>query len=607
MKDYKKEKMLYNATRKMNYKQLDGFAKNIRKYIYNIVSKGNGHLASNLGVVELTLAMYRTFNPEEDVIIWDTSHQAYVHKLLTGRWGAFKTLRKLNGISGFTNINESRTDRFIAGHAATSIAAGIGYALGDKVLEKSRSIVTVIGDGAFTSGMALESLNQLKYQKTNIKIILNSNDMAISNNVGTLSTLFSKIRVKKSYNTIKKYIKESLNDSEIGQDLELILKKLRNGMKYSIYSEPAGFFEDMGIKYYGPVDGHNIKELELFMKCLKNYNNGPAVLQVLTTKGKGIEKAEKNPSKFHGMSIKKEGLSYSKIVGKTLSILKDYRYLAFTAAMTSGTGLDELKKEAPEKMIDMGITEPSIVTTAAALSLTGILPIVDIYSTFLQRAYDSLIHDVSLQSLPVLFLLDRAGLVGEDGPTHHGIFDIAYLRPIPNIEVLTPLDGFDLANMIYTSIVKEINKPRFIRFPKEYYLGKEEDLFKSLKEVNYNWKYLKKSNSNIYALAVGTLSKTVYKALKDYEVNIIGVRSIKPIDNNIMNEINKNASIVITYEEGILQGGFNEEIKNKKVYAYGIKDFVTHGTREELLKICELDLVSIKTNFEKILERVNLS
>ncbi|MDO7976677.1 1-deoxy-D-xylulose-5-phosphate synthase [Oceanotoga sp. DSM 15011] len=602
------EEHLYHDLYKMDYEQLDLLAQKMRKYIMETVYSNNGHLASNFGVVELTLALYRVFNPEEDVVIWDTSHQSYVHKLLTGRWEEFKTLRRMNGISGFTNIHESKYDKFGAGHAGTSISAALGYFIGDKCNDKKRNIISIIGDGAFTCGMALESLNQLKYMNSNVKIILNSNDMSISPNVGSLSTMLSKIRMKKNYKDIKKNMKDMLNDSEIGQDLELVLKRLKDAVKYTIYSEPIGFFEDLGIKYYGPVDGHNIRDLELFLRLLKDHEDGPAVLHVLTTKGKGFENAEKNPDKFHGVSKKtnNQNLSYSKIVGHTLSYIQKENFITFTAAMKDGTGLDILEKTNPNKIIDMGITEPSIVTTAAATSLAGVYPVVDIYSTFMQRAFDSIIHDVALQGIPGLYLLDRAGLVGEDGPTHHGVFDISYLRLIPQIEILTPLNGQDLANMIYTSVKEKPSKPRFIRFPKESTTKTVDEILLNLKNINLNWKYIKTSNNNTYVLAVGTISNTVKKALKDYDLNIIGVRSIKPLDQYVINDLKENADKIIIYEENAEKGGFNEEIykllKGKDIYNYGIKDeFITHGSRKELLSLCGLDEQSIKNQIESIM------
>ncbi|MGM0639941.1 MAG: 1-deoxy-D-xylulose-5-phosphate synthase [Thermotogota bacterium] len=602
------EQPYYKEIRKMNYAQLYEFADEIRKYIYDVVYSNNGHLASNFGVVELTLALYRVFDPYEDVVIWDTSHQAYVHKLLTNRWNDFKTLRSYDGISGFTNIFESEADKFGAGHAGTSISAALGYALADKITKKDRNVLSIIGDGSFTCGMALESLNQLKYQKTNVKIILNSNDMAISPNVGTLSTLFSKIRMKKNYNSLKKFVKDILGDSELGHDLENMIKQMKEGLKHTVYSEPVGFFEDLGIKYIGPIDGHNIKEVELFLNYLKQYDEGPVVLHVLTTKGKGYINAENEPSKFHGVSKPMEnlGVSNSKIVGNVLSHISNENFLAFTGAMAAGTGLNILKDKAPEKLIDMGITEASIVTAAASLSLGGILPVVDLYSTFMQRAFDSIIHDVALQKIPSLFLLDRAGLVGEDGPTHHGVFDISYLKLIPNIELITPLDGQDLANILYTSVKKGLSKPTFIRFPKENYEKNIDEIISDLEFVDIKWKKLKNSLNEAYVLTVGSMSKNVLKATEDIDINVIGVRTIKEMDQEIINELKTKSSTIITVEEGSLSGGFNESIykmfKDKNVYSLGIEDkFIPHGSRQKQLEICGLDTKSLKQSITKII------
>lgn len=603
-----KEKMLYKVLKKMDYKQLNKFSEHIRKTIYKVVYNSNGHLASNLGIVELTLALYRIYNPEKDVIIWDTSHQSYVHKMLTGRWEAFQKIRTKEGISGFTNLKESYVDRFGTGHAGTSISAALGYSLGDKIKNNKRDIISIIGDGAFTCGMALESLNQLKFHNANVKIILNTNDMAIAPSVGSLSKILSKVRVKDKYNTTKKFIKNILNETELGHDIEVKLKRFKDGLKYAVYNEPVGFFEDMGIKYFGPVDGHNIEELELFIKNLKNYDESPAVLHVLTTKGKGIKDIEKEPIKYHGISVNNnEGVSYSTIVGKTLAHLKNYNFVTLTAAMPDGTGLNELMKVKPEKVIDLGITEPTVVTAAAAIFLTGTMPIVDIYSSFMQRSYDSIIHDVALQGINVMFLLDRAGLVGEDGATHHGVYDISFLRPIPNIEILTPTDGQDLANMIYSGIIRGISKPTFIRFPKEKEVKNINYIIDDLALVDKSWRYVKKSNTRIFVLAVGTMVNIVRKALVDEDVNIIAIRSVKPIDSNFYFEIQNKADSIFVYEEGSIKGGFNEEIKNmrnKKIYSFGIKDdFISHGTREELLEITELDEKSIKNNYIKIIKK----
>ncbi|HOB15799.1 MAG TPA: 1-deoxy-D-xylulose-5-phosphate synthase [Defluviitoga sp.] len=601
---------LYKMLNNMSYEELEELAKEIRKYIYTVISNNSGHLASNLGIVELTLALYRVFDPFEDVIIWDTSHQSYVHKLLTGRWKEFKNIRKKEGISGYTNIFESSADKFGAGHAGTAIAATLGFFLSDKVKHRKRNIIAVVGDGALGCGMTLESLNQLNYQGANVKIVLNDNEMAISKNVGALSQLLNKFRVKKEYTETKKVLKSSLEDSQVGKDFENLLKKFRDALKYVVYSSPAAFFEDMGIKYYGPVEGHDIKKLEEYFNFMKDYDEGPIILHVLTKKGKGFEKIENAPVKYHGVSKKEDKISYSKIVGHTLASLKSFEFIAFTAAMSSGTGLDILQEVAPEKVVDLGITEASVVTTAAAVSLGGVLSIVDIYSTFMQRAFDSLIHDVALQNAPVLLLLDRAGLVGEDGPTHHGVFDISYSRLIPNVEIWAPLDAQDLADMIYTSVIQGLKKPRFIRFPRDGEKIDISEVIENLKIVDGEWRFLKKSDSDIYVLAVGTISQTVKKALSEYDLNIIGVRSVKPLDDFVMKTLKEKAKYILVFEEGSLKGGFNEEIyklRDKHIFAFGIKDeFISHGTREEQLRECGLDVESIRENFEEIFNQLDI-
>ncbi|KLO21066.1 1-deoxy-D-xylulose-5-phosphate synthase [Marinitoga sp. 1197] len=599
----------------MNYEQLNSFAKRIREYIYNTVIKNTGHLSSNLGVVELTLALYRVFDPKKDIIIWDTSHQAYIHKLLTGRWDSFKTLRQKNGISGFTNIFESEYDYFGAGHAGTSIAAALGYEIGFRKQGIEKNIIAIFGDGAMTSGMMLESLNQLKSVDSKIKLILLNNEMSISPNVGALAKMLNKIRISNDYFTLKEKLKGSLESTEVGIDIEHALKRLRDGIKHTVYNNAIGVFEDMGIKYYGPVDGHNIKELEKYMNFIKNYKDGPCILHLKTIKGKGMDFAEKNPTKFHGVSNKKtEKISYSKVVGNTLKyIAENYEFVAFTAAMEEGTGLNILKKEYPEKVIDLGITEPSIVTAAGGVRLAGTFAIVDIYSTFMQRAFDSIIHDIALQKIPVLFLLDRAGIVGEDGPTHHGVFDISYLRLIPDIEILTPLNAQDLANMIYTSLEKDLNVPTFIRFPRGGELLNINEIIDNLKIVDYNWKVLKRGNEKNVIFVVGQLIEEYKDLWDELNATIIGVRSIKTLDKHILDIYLKNGSNIITIEENNIKGGFNEEIKtyileNKikcNFHAFGIKDeFVPQGTRKELLEEYVLNSEKLK----KIIlstERVN--
>jgi 1-deoxy-D-xylulose-5-phosphate synthase len=588
------EKPLYHAIRKMDYEQLNKFAKKMREYIYETVIKNTGHLSSNLGTVELTLALYRVFDPKKDIIIWDTSHQAYNHKLLTGRWNDFKTIRQKNGISGFTNIFESEYDYFGAGHAGTSIAAALGYELGLRKKGIEKNIIAIVGDGAMTSGMVLESLNQLKSVNSKIKIILLNNEMSISPNVGALAKLLNKVRISNDYFNLKEKLKDSLESTEVGQDIETVLKKLKDGVKHTVYNNASGIFEDMGIKYYGPVDGHNIKEIEKYLEFIKNYNDSPCILHLKTIKGKGMDFAEDNPTKFHGVSNKKtEKISYSKVVGYTLAKMSETEeFLAFTAAMEEGTGLNILKKKYPDKVIDLGITEPSIVTAAGAVRLAGTFSIVDIYSTFMQRAFDSIIHDIALQKIPALFLLDRAGIVGEDGPTHHGVFDISYLRLIPNVEILTPINAQDLANILYTSIKKDISHPTFIRFPRGGELINIDELLSNLKIVDNSWKIITRNNEKNIIFVVGQLIEEYKELWGKLNATVIGVRSVKPIDEHILNIFVKDNTNIFTIEENAIKGGFNEEIKSYilknnikcNIQTFGIDDeFVPQGSRKDLL------------------------
>ncbi|WP_148265119.1 MULTISPECIES: 1-deoxy-D-xylulose-5-phosphate synthase [Marinitoga] len=589
------ENPLYHKIREMDYEELESLANKIRNYIYETVTKNTGHLASNLGVVELTLALYRIFDPKEDIVIWDTSHQAYIHKLLTGRWEAFKTLRQKNGISGFTNIFESEYDYFGAGHAGTSISAALGYEIGFKNQNIDKNIIAIIGDGAFTSGMVLESLNQLKSLHSKIKIILVNNEMSISENVGAIAKILNKVRLSNDYYAIKEKIKDTLESSEVGQDIEHTLKKIRDGIKHTVYNEAMSIFEGMGIKYYGPVDGHDIKSLEKYLRFIKNYDDGPCILHLKTIKGKGMDFAEENPTKYHGVSNKKsEKLSYSKVVGNVLKELGEkYNFVSFTAAMEEGTGLNILKSRYPEKVIDMGITEPSIVTAAGATRLAGTFAIVDIYSSFMQRAFDSIIHDIALQKIPVLYLLDRAGIVGEDGPTHHGVFDISYLRLVPDIEILTPLNAQDLANMLYTVLENDLEKPTFIRFPRGGEYIDIKDIINNLELVDEKWKVIKEESKENIVFVVGQLIEEYKELWDELNATIIGVRSVKPIDEGILKEYIKDNTNIFIVEENAIKGGFNEEIKtyiikNKinidSLVELGANDeFIPQGTRKELL------------------------
>ncbi|MGC8901834.1 MAG: 1-deoxy-D-xylulose-5-phosphate synthase [Fervidobacterium sp.] len=621
---FKKEELL-EKIKKMSYEELYAFTDKIRAYMIDIISQNGGHLASNLGTVELTLALYRVFDPFEDYIIWDTGHQTYTHKLLTGRWEEFKTLRKFGGISGFTNIFEDEVDRFGAGHVGTSIAAAMGIEKALRLSGSQASVVVVIGDGALTSGQALESLNQLKSQNSKVKIILNSNGMSIAKNVGGLSILLESLRTSKLYIRLKERLKR-----EMSENVEFELKKIKEALKVALIGED--FFESIGLKHFGPVDGHDIKILEDALKQIKDYPY-PTVLTVFTFKGKGYHYSEDNPTKYHGVEKfdpesgnfekPENAISYSEVFGQVLSKIaqEDEKVVALTAAMPDGTGLTSFSQKFPDRFVDLGITEQSVVTYAGGLATVGYKPVVAIYSTFLQRAYDQIIHDIALQNLDVLFAIDRAGLVGPDGPTHHGVFDISYLRPIPNMKILTPVDAQDLANMIYTIIKRRdtYKGPIAIRYPKDVEFGNLDNICGKIEYVDlWSWKIIVEGGY-VALLSVGTLTKQYVEMCKRNNWTLVGVRSIKPLDEMMLSSVFQNHAFIFTVEEGTLIGGFGESVvsyyndkllelyPDVKIKKLGVEDnFITHGTRKELLQLVKLDCISVENTIKSYVEKCSL-
>ncbi|MGJ8455361.1 1-deoxy-D-xylulose-5-phosphate synthase [Pseudothermotoga sp. U03pept] len=595
----------------------------IRERIIRVVSAQGGHLASNLGVVELTLALYSVFDPREDIIIWDTSHQCYTHKLLTGRWGEFSTLRKFGGISGYTSLRESELDRFGAGHAGTSIAAALGIERALKLKNQKKNVIVVIGDGALTNGESLESLNQIKTQNSKIKIILNDNGMSIAPNVGALSEAFTKIRTTPAYVKLKQIIKKILEGSEFGKNVEEELKRIRESMKYFIAG--SDFFESLGLKHIGPVDGHDLEMMTSLFKRLKNYDY-PVVVHVITKKGKGYEPAENDSITFHsapkfdpdsGEPLKKEGqMSYSEIFGEALVRIaqKNLSVFAITAAMPDGTGLKRFSQLFPERFADLGITEQSCVTFAAGLSTAGLIPVVAIYSTFLQRAYDQIFHDVALQDLNVVFAIDRAGLVGEDGPTHHGLADIALFRTIPNSKIFTPSNALELISLLKTIFEDGIIKGVIaIRYPKDIEKASSfDELWERSKVIDpFHWEIVRKGKSRIAVLAVGDMVKRLEKVVS-LDPTIVYVRCVKPLDEKTLKDLADEHEIFVTIEEGFVNGGFGESVtsfisrcdRKRFVLTLGISEqFVPHGSREELLRYCGLDSESIFRRVASFLER----
>ena len=501
--------------KKLTLEEKEILAEDIRKYILEIVSKNGGHLASNLGVVELTIALHSVFDVPKDKIVWDVGHQTYVHKILTGRKEQLKTLRQLNGIAGFPKTNESETDCFNTGHSSTSISVALGMARARDIKKEDNSVIAVIGDGALTGGMAIEALNDVGFSKCKMTIILNDNEMSISKNVGGLNMFLSKLRTKKLYTksniSAKKII---LKIPVFGKPFVRLIQKTKRSIKQLII--PKMFFEDIGMTYLGPVDGHNIQELENILRLSKQVEN-PVLIHVLTKKGKGYEIAEKNPDKFHatspfdietGKAKKEKGKDYSKVFGEKLVELakENDKIVAITASMKDGTGLTEFQKQFPERFFDIGIAEQHAVGLAAGMAKAGMIPVVPIYSSFYQRAYDQVIHDVAIQNLPVIMCVDRAGLVGADGETHQGTLDMAFFRLVPNLTIVAPKDFEELRKML--EFGTSLKKPIVIRYPRG---GESDYKFEKCEKIELGKSEILKEGTDISIIAIG---KTVAKAMK---------------------------------------------------------------------------------------------
>ena len=600
-------------------------AEDIRKFILEIVSENGGHLASNLGVVELTIALHSVFNVPEDKIVWDVGHQAYVHKILTGRKDKMDTLRKLNGIAGFPKTNESEADCFNTGHSSTSISAALGMARARDIEGKNNSVIAVIGDGALTGGMALEALNDAGYSGTRMTVILNDNEMSISKNIGGMNMLLSKLRTKRTYTKSSVSIKNMINKIPVvGKPFVKIVQRVKRSIKQLII--PKMFFEDIGFRYLGPVDGHNIEELERMLKITKELD-GPVLLHVLTKKGKGYEIAEKNPDKYHATSPfdietgevkKKKGKDYSKIFGDKLIELakKNKNIVAITASMKDGTGLREFQKEFPNRFFDIGIAEQHAVGLAAGMAKEGLIPFVPIYSSFYQRAYDQVIHDVAIQNLPVIMCVDRAGIVGADGETHQGEFDMAFFRLVPNLTIMAPKDFKELEDMMEYAV--DLKKPVVIRYPR----GGESDKIKFDKhdEIKSERAEILKDGKDVSIIAIG---KTVARAmevanmLKDEKIDaeVINARFLKPLDKETTIKSIEKTKCVVTIEDGTIINGLgtavkelitDKDLKDIKIKSYAYPDeFIKHGAVEELEKLYHQDSKSIYDYIIEIKKKQN--
>ena len=606
--------------KKLNLQEKEQLAEEIRKYILEVVSENGGHLASNLGVVELSIALHSVFDLPKDKIIWDVGHQTYVHKIITGRREALKTLRKLNGIAGFPKTNESETDCFNTGHSSTSISAALGMARARDLKGEKHSVLAVIGDGALTGGMALEALNDAGYSQSKLTVILNDNEMSISKNIGGLNMLLSKLRTKKMYTKSNVSIKKMLNKIPvIGKPLVKIIRRAKRGIKQLII--PKMFFEDIGFRYLGPVDGHNIEQLESLLKISKQLD-GPVIIHVLTKKGKGYEIAEKNPDRFHatgpfdiktGKSKKEKKADYSKIMGETLVELahENDKIVAITASMKDGTGLSAFAKEFPDRFFDIGIAEQHALGLAAGMAKEGMIPVVPIYSSFYQRAYDQVIHDIAMQQLPVVMCVDRAGIVGADGETHQGTLDMAFFRLVPNVVILAPKNFEELKEMLEFAVT--LNKPVVIRYPRG---GEDGYHFKMQEKIVLGKAEVLKEGTDITIVAIG---KTVARAMKiaeklekeEIQAEVINCRFLKPLDTQTIKESIEKTKTVITIEDGTSINGLGtaveeliieEKLENIDFQKFAYPDeFIKHGSVEELEKIYGLDEENILKKAEELI------
>ncbi len=582
--------------RKLNIEEKEKLCKEIRKLIIDITSKNGGHVASNLGVVELTVAIHSIFNTPEDKIIWDVGHQCYVHKILTGRKKEFEKIRQFKGISGFPKICESEYDNFNTGHSSTSISIATGMARARDILKQKHEVIAVIGDGSLTGGMALEALNDAGSSKTNIKVILNDNEMSISKNVGGIPLYLSKIRTKTGYTRSNRKIKEITNKIPvIGKPIVSFAHYTKQVIKRAII--PNMYFEDIGFKYLGPVDGHNIKKLEDILQRSQKIE-GPVLIHVITKKGKGYKLAEENPDKFHGISAydKKTGKTtknkdYSQVFGNKLINLakKDKKIVAVTAAMKDGTGLTEFAKKFPDRFFDVGIAEQHALGLIAGMAKAGLKPVMPIYSSFLQRGYDQIVHDIAISSIPVTICIDRAGIVGNDGETHQGIFDLSFLSSIPNIVIMAPKNFEELEKMLEFAV--NANKPVFIRYPR----GGENYKFEKTEKINLGEAETIQEGTDLSIIAIGKMvgkAKQIADMLPDKKIEIINTRFLKPLDEKTIIKSMEKTKHVITIEDNLLKGGLasavletinKNKLENIKIKTYGYDDiFIEHGTVEEL-------------------------
>ena len=601
-----------NDIKKLEKDELPALAEEIREFLIHKISISGGHLASNLGVVELTMALHLAFDLPEDKIIWDVRHQSYTHKLLTGRKDGFDQLRKYGGMSGFPKTKESPCDVFNTGHSSTSISAGLGYARARDIQGKDYSVISVIGDGSLTGGMAYEALNNASQLKSNFIIVLNDNNMSISENVGGMSTYLGELRTNDVYTGLKTGVTNALTKVPVyGDRIVKRIRKTKSGIKQLFI--PGMLFEEMGITYLGPVDGHNVAQMVKTFREASKLNEA-VLVHVITKKGKGYAPAERHPARFHGAEPfeietglpknTKKKPSYTDIFSTVMRKMGDREkdVVAVTAAMPDGTGLKRFRNMFPERFFDVGIAEEHAVTFAAGLAAAGLIPVVAVYSSFLQRAYDQVLHDVCIQNLHVIFAVDRAGLVGSDGETHQGIFDLSYLSSIPNMCIMAPKNKWELSDMMKFAV--KYSGPVALRYPRgEAYDGLKE--FRA--PVAYGRGEVIYDESEIAILAVGSMVRTaeeVRQQLKEmgYACSLINARFVKPIDEELILEIERDHCLIVTLEENVKSGGFGEKVldylnqagSHAKVLNIALPDdYVEHGNVDVLKQEVGIDAGSV--------------
>ena len=609
---------------KLEIEQLKVLAEEIRTFLIYKVSKTGGHLASNLGVVELTLAIHNNFNTDKDKIVWDVGHQSYVHKIMTGRKADFDTLRKLGGLAGFPKTCESVHDCFNTGHSSTSISAALGIARARDIKKENYSVMAVIGDGAMTGGMAYEALNDAGRLTSNFIVILNDNEMSIAQNVGGMSRYLSKLRTDPVYTKTKEDIDNFLDKMpNIGKKARKAVRKLKSTVKYLI--TPGVFFEQLGYKYYGPVDGHSLDELNKSLQAAKKIK-GPVLIHVCTQKGKGYSYAEESPDRFHGIApfevetgetYGKKLPDYSEVFGE--AVLKaaglNDRVVAISAAMAKGTGLSKFSENYPQRFFDVGIAEQHAVTSAAGMAINGMIPVVAVYSSFLQRAYDQLIHDVAIQKLHVVIGVDRAGIVGEDGETHQGEFDLSFLNHIPNFTIMAPADYYELKAMVDYAINKH-NGPIAIRYPR----GRGKDLIKQEIPLVAGKGAVLEEGQQVCILAVGSMVETalqVSEKLKEHGIcaGVVNARFIKPLDVELIKRCADKYQNLVTMEDNCVMGGFGTRVLDTlntfnyktRLLIKGLPEqFISQGSREELMKKLRLDTDAVTNDIIDMLKNTTL-